>query len=83
MAATLELADAAARERAVTDLATDLLVEAGAGSGKTSLLVERLLQATLVDGLPLSRLAAITFTRKATAEMQNRLAHELALTLER
>ena len=73
-----ELADAPARARAVTDFATDLLVEAGAGSGKTSLLVERMLQALLVEAAPLPRVAAITFTRKAAAEMQDRLAHELA-----
>lgn len=72
-----EIADAAARAAAATDLGQDLLVEAGAGSGKTSLLVERFLQALLVADAPLPRIAAITFTRRAAAEMQDRLAAEL------
>ncbi|TAH35113.1 MAG: hypothetical protein EYC70_15120 [Planctomycetota bacterium] len=77
MSTALALHDAAARERAVTELSADFLVEAGAGSGKTSLLVERMLQALLVQGAPLRRCAAITFTRKAAAELHNRLVQEL------
>ncbi len=69
--------DAAAREAAVTDFAHNLCVAAGAGAGKTSLLVERLLHALLVVGLPMQRLAAITFTDKAAAEMRARLAQAL------
>ncbi|HEX9794696.1 MAG TPA: UvrD-helicase domain-containing protein [Planctomycetota bacterium] len=70
-------ADHADRLRAVEEFDHDLLVEAGAGSGKTSLLVERLLVLLLLRGQPLARTAAITFTRKAAAEMQDRLAEEL------
>src|SRR5262249_27766383 len=48
--------DAAARERAATDFDHNLCVTAGAGCGKTSLLVERVLYAVLARGTPLERI---------------------------
>ena len=69
---TSDLADAAARERIRTDLTTNLLVEAGAGSGKTTALVRRLLQHVLA-GTPIEQVAAVTFTRKAADELRERL----------
>lgn len=68
---TLMLADAAARERIRTDLATNLLVEAGAGSGKTTALVDRLLQ-HVQTGTSVEQLAAVTFTRKAADELREK-----------
>ncbi|MBL8843876.1 MAG: UvrD-helicase domain-containing protein [Planctomycetes bacterium] len=76
--APVALPDAEARRRAATDFAVNLSVTAGAGSGKTSLLIERLLEALLVRGIPLERIAAITFTDKAAGEMRSRLAGALA-----
>ena len=64
--------DQAARDRIRTDTATTLFVEAGAGAGKTTALVARIL--TLVDeGVPIDVIAAITFTEKAAAELRHRL----------
>jgi ATP-dependent helicase/nuclease subunit A len=71
------LADAADREIAVTDFTRNLVVVAGAGTGKTSLLVERILMAVLARGEPLGEIAAITFTEKAASELRIRLAGEL------
>ncbi|MFN8176995.1 MAG: UvrD-helicase domain-containing protein [bacterium] len=65
------------RERIVAARGVNLAVEAGAGTGKTTLLVERV--ADLVrTGTSLSRLAVITFTRKAAAELEARLVRRLA-----
>jgi len=49
-------------------------VTAGAGSGKTKILVERFLKIVLNDPHKIHRILAITFTNKAAGEMQERLA---------
>ena len=70
--------DRGARERGAHDFDTNLVVEAGAGSGKTSLLIERVLCQMLARGLDVDGFAALTFTEKAAAEMRKRLASALA-----
>ena len=65
------------RDAIVADLGSTLFVEAGAGSGKTTALVARVL-ALLDHGIAMENIAAITFTEKAAAELKNRLRHELA-----
>ena len=56
-----------------------LLVTAGAGAGKTMILVKRLLEQVCSAGKPvqLDRLLVLTFTNAAAAEMKNRLAAAL------
>jgi len=73
--------DAAARERAVTTVDRNLVVVAGAGSGKTSLLVERVLHLVLARDVPVGEIAAITFTEAAAAELRDRIARELGAAL--
>ncbi len=70
-------ADREARVRAATVFDRNLVVTAGAGTGKTSLLVERFLNLLLGLGVPLARVVAITFTEKAAGEMRQRLAQAL------
>ena len=70
------LADGAARRRIRTDTGATLFVEAGAGSGKTTALVERVCSLVLTGGVPLSAIAAVTFTEKAGAELRDRLRAE-------
>jgi ATP-dependent helicase/nuclease subunit A len=67
------LSDAAAREQITTDTGHTLFVNAGAGSGKTSALLDRILRLVLTDGVPLRNIAAMTFTDKAGAELRDRL----------
>ncbi|MBO0768932.1 MAG: UvrD-helicase domain-containing protein, partial [Solirubrobacterales bacterium] len=55
----------------------ELLLDAGAGSGKTSVLVERFARAVEVDGVDPQRILAITFTEKAAAEMRERVRSRL------
>ncbi len=54
-----------------------LFVEAGAGSGKTSSLVERIVNLVQVDGVPVTRIAAITFTEAAARELRTRVRDAL------
>ena len=54
-----------------------LFVEAGAGSGKTTMLVERVQQLTLWDAIPMGEIAAVTFTERAGAELRDRLRARL------
>jgi len=51
----------------------DLFLDAAAGSGKTSVLVERFVRAVLEDGVDVARILTITFTEKAAAEMRERI----------
>ena len=60
----------------------DLVVTAGAGTGKTRTLVARYLS-LLSEGIPLRSIVAITFTKKAAREMRNRIREEVRLFLER
>ncbi len=50
-----------------------LALAAGAGSGKTSVLVERFVRAVRDDGHPPERILAITFTERAAAELKERV----------
>jgi len=68
------LPDSQVRRRAATDFETNLVVLAGAGTGKTSLLVERALNAIGSGVATMESIAAITFTEKAAGEMRERLA---------
>jgi ATP-dependent helicase/nuclease subunit A len=79
----ISLADEAEREIARNDLDRSLSVEAGAGTGKTTLLVDRILSLLRERRAPLEEIVAITFTEKAAGELKVRLreAIEKALPL--
>lgn len=66
------LADLANRVEALTALDRTLLVEAGAGAGKTSLMAGRVAM-LLANGRSPASIAAITFTRAAAAELRKRI----------
>lgn len=75
--------DHPARRLAVDERARGAIVEAGAGSGKTTTLVQRVLGLLDDSEVPASSIAVITFTERAAAEVTERLvaAHaEVAAT---
>ena len=55
----------------------DVFLEAGAGTGKTRVLVTRYCDAVDLDGVPPERILAFTFTERAAAEMRRRVRAEL------
>ena len=71
------LPDAAARRRALVDHDATLLVEAGAGSGKTSLLAGRI-ALLLAAGAKPREIVAITFTEAASSELLDRISRFVA-----
>jgi len=80
--AASEPPDQAARVRIGADLSSTLVVDAGAGSGKTSALVGRVLALVTTGAAELSRIAAITFTEKAAAELGDRVRRQLEGCIE-
>ena len=76
------LIDADARSRAIEDSGTTLVVTAGAGTGKTTLLVDRIVELVLGRGFDLRHVVGLTFTRKAANEMRLRLRQVLDRCLD-
>ncbi|HEY2537667.1 MAG TPA: ATP-dependent helicase, partial [Solirubrobacteraceae bacterium] len=66
------------QEHAVGRRREPLLLAAGAGSGKTSVLVERFVRAVREDGIAPARILAITFTERAAGELRERVRGRLS-----
>ena len=71
------LADQGARDTLRTVYDRSFFVEASAGAGKTTVLVDRIVGLVRTGTTKLSRLVAVTFTEKAAGEMKLRLRSEL------
>ncbi|MBI2376341.1 MAG: UvrD-helicase domain-containing protein [Deltaproteobacteria bacterium] len=69
--------DAEARRIIREDLGVSILVEAAAGTGKTTVLVGRLVEALKRGATTVDRIVAVTFTKKAAGELKLRLRQEL------
>ena len=67
------LADAEARKRIRTALDESIVVEAAAGTGKTSVLVERIVEVLAEGRAAVDGILAVTFTEKAAGELKLRL----------
>jgi len=67
--------------RAINARGCNLLVSAAAGSGKTAVLVERIIGLLIRDGVDIDRLLVVTFTQAAAAEMRARISRALMESL--
>jgi ATP-dependent exoDNAse (exonuclease V) beta subunit len=67
------LADAEARLRIEQDLGTSLVVEAAAGTGKTTMLVRRMVAAIAAGRADVGQIVAVTFTEAAAGDLKLRL----------
>ena len=80
-AAGLQLTDE--QEEPVSRRSEPLLLSAAAGSGKTSVLVERFVRAVREDGIAPGKILAITFTDRAAGELRERVRQQLLAHGER
>ena len=71
------LVDAEARRRIRRDLDTTFIVEAAAGTGKTTELIHRIVQVIAAGHATVDRIVAVTFTEKAAGELKLRLREAL------
>ncbi len=71
------LQDLSARNKIFSDFEHNFLVEASAGSGKTSCLVKRMVALVKSGRYTVAQIAAITFTRKAALELKERFQQEI------
>lgn len=72
-----KIADQKARERIIEDLDMNMLVEAGAGSGKTTSMVGRMAALIMTGKAEVAQITAITFTKKAADELRFRFRQTL------
>jgi ATP-dependent helicase/nuclease subunit A len=70
---TMPIKDEAQRKEILNNLSENFLVEAGAGSGKTTSLKGRILSLIRTDTVKPSQIVAITFTNKAAGEIKERV----------
>lgn len=66
-----------AQQAAIEARGGHLLVSAAAGSGKTAVLVERVIRLITLDGIDIDRLLVVTFTEAAAGEMRDRVMQAL------
>ncbi|QSX07515.1 helicase-exonuclease AddAB subunit AddA [Alkalibacter rhizosphaerae] len=67
---------------AITQRNRNLLVSAAAGSGKTAVLVARIIQLVTMEKVPVESLLVVTFTKAAAEEMKERISNSLLERLE-
>ncbi|NJN70701.1 MAG: UvrD-helicase domain-containing protein, partial [Nitrospira sp.] len=81
MSNELLIPDRVARQSAETTFDRNVVVVAGAGTGKTTLLVNRLVHLLMKDPHPvlITQVVALTFTNKAATEMKVRLRERLTV----
>ena len=64
------------QQQAITKDGTNIIVSAGAGSGKTAVLTERVIR-KIKDGVHINQLLIMTFTNAAAKEMKDRIRKKL------
>ncbi|NBG87360.1 helicase-exonuclease AddAB subunit AddA [Isachenkonia alkalipeptolytica] len=70
------------QKQAIESRGENLLLSAAAGSGKTAVLVERIIQMITEDELDIDRLLIVTFTKAAAGEMRERIGNAVVKALE-
>ena len=70
------------QKKAIYEKGSNILVAAAAGSGKTAVLVERIINKVVNEKVDIDKLLVVTFTNAAAAEMRERVLNVLYEKLE-
>lgn len=70
------------QNEAIYEKNSNILVAAAAGSGKTAVLVERIIQKVVNDGVDIDKILVVTFTNAAASEMRERILDAIYKKLE-
>lgn len=70
------------QKQAIYEKGSNLLVAAAAGSGKTAVLVERIINKVMNENVDIDKLLVVTFTNAAAAEMRERVLDAIYKKLE-
>ena len=65
------------QNQAITKKDSNILVAAAAGSGKTAVLVERIIEKIINDKVDIDKILVVTFTNAAASEMRDRILDAL------
>ena len=70
------------QKQAIEEKGQNILIAAAAGSGKTAVLVERIIQKIIKDKIDIDKILVVTFTNAAAAEMRERILEAIYSKLE-
>ena len=70
------------QKQAIIEKGSNILVAAAAGSGKTAVLVERIIKKVVEDEIDIDKLLVVTFTNAAASEMRERVLDAIYKKLE-
>ena len=80
---TTDFSPTAAQATAMAHSGTDLIISAGAGSGKTATLTDRIVNRIADGGMDISRMLVVTYTKDAANELKVRIAKKLSKRLKK
>ena len=70
------------QNQAIKEKGSNILVEAAAGSGKTAVLVERIINKIISEEIDIDKLLVVTFTNAAASEMRERILNAIYKKIE-
>ena len=70
------------QKQAIEEKGSNILVAAAAGSGKTAVLVERIINKVVNENIDIDKMLIVTFTNAAAAEMRERILDAIYKKLE-
>ena len=71
------------QEQAIMEKGSNILVAAAAGSGKTAVLVERIINKIIKDHIDIDKILVVTFTNAAASEMRERILNAIYKKLDK